>query len=98
MVSDNSWHRPGVISMIVSEHDGGDLGRSPSFDKPINDRATPPADIKQDEASVRKGDDSAVGLADIPKIDCQFGCCAHAAVRIVILSIETALLLSPSFT
>jgi hypothetical protein len=70
MVSNNCWHRSGVIRVIVSEHDGGDASGRPPLGEPIDDGAPPPADINQDEAAISKCDDRAIGLADIPKVNC----------------------------
>lgn len=98
MVGNNGWHRTGVIRMIVSEHDGSDTSGRSSLGEPVDNWTPSPADINQDEASVRQRDYRAIGLADIPKIYGQVGLSTHAAERMVSRSIDIALLPSPSFT
>ncbi len=98
MVGNYGWHRSGMIRMIVSEHDRSDASGRSSFSKPIDNWAPPPADINQDEASIGKCNNRAIGLADIPKVYGQVGLNTHAAERMVSRSIDIALLSRPSFT
>ena len=69
MLGDNRTQSANVIGVIVSQNDSENIRRRPSFIEPIHYWTTFAADIDEDQPSVRKCNNGAITLPNVPKID-----------------------------